>query len=90
MSAPNTDLETETRKSRWPLIGMALAVVFGVGAIVIWLFDEAAEAPAPSDPVAEDQEAIPPAQEGLGSVPAPEGVEPREVEPEVLNPTVDN
>lgn len=90
MSAPNTDLETETRKSRWPLIGMALAVVVGVGAIVIWLFDEAAEAPVPSDPVAEEQEPIPPAQEDLGSVPAPEGVEPMEVEPEVLNPTVDN
>lgn len=89
MSAPRSDLETEARKSKWPLIGITLAVIVGVGAITIWLFEEAAEAPSPIEPAIEEQEAVPPSQDDVGSVPAPEGVEPVEVEPEVLNPTLD-
>lgn len=59
MSAPQTNIETQKRRHRGPLIGMGFAVLVGVGAILIWLFDEvetagppegepaAIEAPAP-------------------------------------------
>ncbi len=92
MSAPHTDLEREARKSKWPMIGMGLAVLFGVGAIIFWLFYEVAEAPATDEPTQDApdaQDLVPPSQEGLGSVPAPEGVEPREVEPAIVTPTID-
>jgi hypothetical protein len=42
MSAPRTDIEKQKRWHWAPLAGMALAVVFGLGIIFIWLMDEAA------------------------------------------------
>ena len=52
MSAPTTDLEQQKRWHRVPLIGMALAVLVGVGSAFLWLTDEVAS----SDPPAEGQE----------------------------------
>ena len=49
MSAPQTNIEKQKRRHRGPLIGMALAVVFGVGLIVYWMLDEAAEGQSPLD-----------------------------------------
>lgn len=49
MSAPQTNIEKQKRRHRGPLIGMALAVVFGVGLILYWLLDEAAEGQSPLD-----------------------------------------
>lgn len=88
MSAPNNDLETKVRKSRWPLIGIGLAVLVGVGATVVWLVEQVAQAPAPDERGVE-QELAPPSQEGVGQAPAPEGVEPTEAEPGVVTPTVE-
>ena len=53
MSAPNTDIEKLKRWHRWPLIGMALAVLIGVASVFLWLTDEVAE----SDPPVEGQQA---------------------------------
>ena len=47
MSAPQTNIEKQKRWHRGPLIGMALATIFGVGMIVIWLMDEAENAGNP-------------------------------------------
>ncbi|MDB5665910.1 hypothetical protein [Cypionkella sp.] len=44
MSAPNTNPEKQARQHRGPLIGMALAVAIGVGAIGVWLLHEASNA----------------------------------------------
>ena len=88
MSAPHDDLRKEARKSRWPLIGMGLAVLVGVGATAVWLVEQVAQAPAPEERGVE-QDLAPPSQEGVGQAPAPEGVEPTEVEPGVVTPTVD-
>ncbi len=53
MSAPNTNIDKQARRHRGPLIGMALAVLFGVLLIVYWLFEESAQSdpPAPQDAV---------------------------------------
>lgn len=45
MSAPRTNIETEKRRHAGPLIGMGLAVIFGVGLIVYWQFEEVATSP---------------------------------------------
>ncbi|MCV2868849.1 hypothetical protein OEW28_09435 [Defluviimonas sp. WL0002] len=87
MSAPKDNFDKEARKSVWPLLGIALVVLFAVGLIVFWLFEEAVEAPAPGESGEVEQDVAPPGQPGVGSVPAPEGVVPQEVEPEVLNPS---
>jgi hypothetical protein len=55
MSAPKTNLEKQRRRHAVPLIGMALAVAFGVLVIVLLLFRQVERAP---DDVA------PPASEG--------------------------
>lgn len=47
MSAPQTDMEKQTRRHRWPLIGMAVVVIFGVFLIGYWLFEEAAQTEQP-------------------------------------------
>lgn len=47
MSAPDTSLVTQKRRHRGPLIGMALAAIFGVSLILYWLMEESATA---SDP----------------------------------------
>jgi hypothetical protein len=50
MSAPQTNIEKQKKRHKGPLIGMALAVVFGVGLIFFWLMDEAADGQSPLDP----------------------------------------
>lgn len=94
MSAPRTNLKSEARKSKAPLIGMTIAVIIGVGAIIVWLFEVATQTPAPDERApqtqGETQDVAPPGVQGVGSVPAPEGVDPREVEPSVVSPTLEN
>lgn len=49
MSPPDTNLETQKRRHRVPLIGMGLVVVLAVGLILFWiagLFDPATESDA--------------------------------------------
>lgn len=47
MSAPNTNIEKQTRRHRGPLIGMTLVVIFAVGIIFFWLARDTANAPGP-------------------------------------------
>lgn len=47
MSAPRTNLETQKRRHLAPLIGMALVVIFGVGLILYWQAEEAAQGNSP-------------------------------------------
>lgn len=42
MSAPDTNLKTQKRRHRGPLIGIGLAVVFAVSIILYWVFQEVA------------------------------------------------
>ncbi|MBJ2149802.1 hypothetical protein [Paracoccus sp. IB05] len=44
MSAPQTNLEKQTRRHWAPLLGIALAALFGVGIIVYWLGEEVSDA----------------------------------------------
>lgn len=62
MSAPHTNLETQKRRHRGPLIGMALVVIFGVALIVYWQFDATAQGNSPTpDTVQPAQTATDPA-----------------------------
>lgn len=47
MSAPRTNIETQKRRHRGPLIGMAVVVLFALALIAYWLLDEASEARNP-------------------------------------------
>lgn len=47
MSAPRTNIETQKRRHRGPLIGMALVVLFGLGIIIYWLLEQSANADNP-------------------------------------------
>lgn len=47
MSAPRTNMEKQTRRHRWPLIGMAAVVIFGTFLILYWVFEEAAQTEQP-------------------------------------------
>lgn len=60
MSAPRTNLEKQRRRHWAPLLGIALAALFGVAVIVYWLTEEAAN----SDPQ-------PPAGNDAGTVNEP-------------------
>lgn len=52
MSAPQTDPEKQFRWHRVPIIGMALVVLFALGVILYWLFEEVSQSdpPAPQPP----------------------------------------
>ncbi|WP_118132424.1 hypothetical protein [Oceanicella sp. SM1341] len=50
MSAPDTNLERQKKQHRWPLIGMALAVLVGVGLIVVWFFELSYKGNEPGEP----------------------------------------
>jgi hypothetical protein len=63
MSAPRTNVTTETRRHRGPLIGMAVAVLLVMGMFGYWMFDEAASGQS-STTTASDG---PPASEGDGA-----------------------
>lgn len=65
MSAPRTNLETETRRHMVPLIGMALAVIFGVYLILYWQVEEAAGGNAPTP------DAVAPLETGTDPAAAP-------------------
>lgn len=83
MSAPRTNIEKETRRHRWPLIGMALAVAFGVLLMLFWLFEEASQTDQPvgdEPPNAADVEQAPQA-----NTPAT-GVQPQDAAPRDGNP----
>ncbi len=49
MSAPNTNLEKEEKRHKGPLIGMALAAVFGVGLILVLTFMQSADGNEPDE-----------------------------------------
>jgi hypothetical protein len=59
MSAPKTNIETEKRRHAGPLIGMALVAVFGVGLILYWQFEEAAQGASPGSDVTDAPETEP-------------------------------
>ena len=59
MSAPKTNIETQKRQHIVPLIGMAVAVAFGVGLILWWQFEEAAQGRSPGSEVTDSPEARP-------------------------------
>ena len=42
MSAPETNIETQKRRHRGPLIGMIVVVIFAVGLIVWWMLEQTA------------------------------------------------
>lgn len=65
MSAPRTNLETEKRRHRGPLIGMAVVVIFGVGLILYWLFQESAQGNSPAS------DTVVPAETGTNPAAAP-------------------
>jgi hypothetical protein len=48
MSAPHTDPEQQYKRHKAPIIGMAMVVVFAVGLILYWLFEEAGLSNPPS------------------------------------------
>ncbi len=50
MSAPRTNIETEKRRHRGPLIGMALVVVFGLALLTWWLMEQVGNAENPGTP----------------------------------------
>ena len=49
-SAPKTNIETQKRRHRGPLVGMATAVIFGFLLITYWIFEEAANGENPQQP----------------------------------------
>lgn len=56
MSAPQTDIDKQKRRHRWPLIGMAIVVLVAVPAFWMWFTYEAdtgantqPDQPEPSD-----------------------------------------
>jgi hypothetical protein len=59
MSAPKTNIETQKRRHIGPLIGMALVVFFGVGLILYWQFEEAAQGDSPGADVTDGRDARP-------------------------------
>lgn len=54
MAAPNTNLETQKRRHRWPLIGIGASVAFGILMMFLWLFGTVAE----SDPQSQTEARI--------------------------------
>lgn len=71
MSAPNTNLDKQKRRHWFPLIGMALVVIFGVIMIMFWLGEEAAQSDPASPPPTVNSETV-----------TPEAVTPETVTPE--------
>ncbi|WP_284164795.1 hypothetical protein [Frigidibacter sp. SD6-1] len=66
MTPPDTNLETQTRRHRGPLVGMLVVVVFAVGIIFYWLVAEVEQAetndqttPTTEPPVATPGEGAP-------------------------------
>ena len=55
MSPPDTNLKKQEGRHKWPLIGMAIVVIFGIGIIVFWTGEEVATAPGTEDEVIVDE-----------------------------------
>lgn len=96
MSAPRTNLEKQTRRHIWPLVGMAVVTLFAVLLIVFWLFEEvedseppaqtngteAPASPVPPEVIETAPQADPEApQSPIAPQPAPEGQAPRDSAP---------
>ncbi len=47
MTDPHTKIEKQVRRHIGPLVGMAVVVVFAVGLIVYWMFEEVGNASNP-------------------------------------------
>ncbi len=58
MSPPDTNLKKQESRHKWPLIGMALVVIFGVGIIVYWTGEEVATAPETEEEVIVDEATV--------------------------------
>lgn len=70
MSAPKTNLEKQSKRHWAPLLGIALAVFFGVGVIFYWLGEEVATSD-PQEPTESESDAgaIDPTQPAAGAEP---------------------
>lgn len=64
MSAPRTNVSTESRRHRGPLIGMAVVVLLVMGMFGYWMFDEASNGQPQTTTSLPDG---PPASEGDGA-----------------------
>jgi len=72
MSAPQTNIEKQKRWHRGPLIGMALATIFGFAMIFFWLMYEASNGDSPVTAPLDSNETAP-AETMPKAVPAPGG-----------------
>ncbi|MBN8189772.1 hypothetical protein JF540_24085 [Salipiger thiooxidans] len=82
MSPPDTNTRRQARR-HWPVfIALALVVLFGVGIILYWVGEEAAQAPEPDETGAPDT--VQDLREG-DVAPQPDVPE-RAADPEPLNP----
>lgn len=59
MSAPKTNIETQKRRHIGPLIGMAVVVIFGVGIILWWQLEEAAQGASPGSDISDSPDLRP-------------------------------
>lgn len=59
MSAPKTNVETQKRRHIGPLIGMALVVILGVGIILWWQLEEAAQGDSPGSDISDSPDPRP-------------------------------
>lgn len=60
MSSPETNIETQSRRHRGPLVGMAVAVGFAAVAFLIWIAYVAADGNNPSDATVVNEEEVAP------------------------------
>ncbi|QHQ35799.1 hypothetical protein [Algicella marina] len=68
MTPPDTNIEKQKRRHLGPLVGMGIAVVFGVGLIIYWISEAVVTAPETEDPT--EQAAPEDIQEGDVNLPA--------------------
>ncbi|WP_323766140.1 hypothetical protein [Marinovum sp.] len=69
MSSPDTNLNKQKRRHRGPLIGMAIAAVFGIGLILFWIGEVFVTAPGPDEePVQDASEQVSPTELEAGTV----------------------
>ncbi|WP_417601438.1 hypothetical protein [Pararhodobacter oceanensis] len=77
MTPPDTNLQTQQRRHRGPLIGMAVVAIFAIGLTLYWLGESMV---TPTEDGAETE--ITPAEIREGDVDVPEGAPTRSVAPE--------
>lgn len=81
MSSPDTNVEKQKQRHRGPLVGMAIAAIFGIGLILLWVFGVFATAPETDDAAvdgagAQSEEVIPVEPEGTIDPDSSEAAEP--------------